>query len=488
MATGGGKTFTACNFIYRLIRYAGARRVLFLVDRNTLGKQTKAEFDKFIVPDENRKFTELYNAQLLSSGHIDPVSKVSIGTIQRLYAMLTGRELAEEEEEKSAATLASLTRLPDPIVYNPAIPIESFDVIVSDECHRSIYNLWSQVLEYFDAFLIGLTATPSAQTIGFFNKNLVMDYSHTKAVEDGVNVDYDIYNIKTQITQSGASVNAGFYVDKRDRLTRARRAERLDSDLTYAANDLDRSVVALDQIRTIVRTFRDKLFTDIFPGRTHVPKTLIFAKSDDHAEDIVQIVREEFGKGNDFCQKVTYRTGSRRVKRVAQSGDGSTTDETIWEQAGEKPESVITAFRNTYNPRIAVTVDMIATGTDIKPLEVLIFLRDVRSPNLFEQMKGRGVRVIGPDDLQTVTPDARAKTHFVIVDPIGVCERVLIEGPPLERNRNVSFEKLIEAVGFGSADPDILSTLASRLARAKAKARGYRRSATSPASSGDWQT
>ncbi len=466
MATGSGKTFTACNFIYRLIKHAGARRILFLVDRKTLGRQTLNEFQQFVTPDDGRKFTELYNAQLLSSNKVDLVSKVCITTIQRLYSMLVGREMEDEdEEERSAITWEKLTKLPEPIGYNPSFPIEPFDFIVTDECHRSIYNLWRQVLEYFDASLIGLTATPSKQTLGFFNRNLVMDYNHTQAVEDRVNVDYDIYEIRTQITQSGSRVDAGFYVDKRDRLTRTRRAELLDQDLAYTAGQLDRDVVSTDQIRTVIRTFRDKLFTEIFPGRTHVPKTLIFAKDDNHADDIVQIVREEFGKGNDFCQKVTYRTGSRRTSRKKRAEDGTEIEQIVWEPSGEKAESVIKSFRNSYDPRVAVTVDMIATGTDIRPLEIVMFLREVRSPNLFEQMKGRGVRVIKEDDLRSVTPDAQAKTHFVIVDPLGVCDHALVEGPPLDRNRNIAFEKLIEAVGFGSTDPEILSTLASRLTR-----------------------
>ena len=465
MATGSGKTFTACNFVYRLIKFAGTRRILFLVDRRTLGSQTLNEFQQFVTPDDGRKFTELYNAQLLSGNKIDLVSKVCVTTIQRLYSMLAGREVDDEQDERSAVTWADLTRLPEPIQYNPAFPIETFDFIVTDECHRSIYNLWRQVLEYFDASLIGLTATPSKQTLGFFNRNLVMDYNHTQAVEDRVNVDYDIYKIRTQITQFGSRVEAGFYVDKRDRLTRARRAELLDQDLVYTAGHLDRAVVATDQIRTVIRTFKEKLFSEIFPGRTHVPKTLIFAKDDNHADDIVQIVREEFGKGNDFCQKITYRTGSRRGRRKVKAEDGSETEQDFWEQVGEKGESIIKSFRNSYHPRIAVTVDMIATGTDIRPLEIVMFLREVRSPNLFEQMKGRGVRVIKEDELRAVTPDAHAKTHFVIVDPLGVCEHALVEGPPLDRNRNIGFEKLIEAVGFGSTDPEILSTLASRLTR-----------------------
>src|SRR5215469_9255550 len=260
------------------------------------------------------------------------------------------------------------------------------------------------------------TATPSMRTIGFFDKNLVMEYGHERAVADQVNVNYDIYNIETEITKGGSRVEKGFYVDKRDRLTRKVRWEQLGDDLIYAENELDRGVVAPDQIRTVIRTFRDRLFTEIFPGRTVAPKTLIFAKDDSHADDIVKIVREEFGKGNDFCQKITYRT------------------------TGAKPADLIQRFRNSVDPRIAVTVDMIATGTDIKAVEIVMFMRAVKSRSFFEQMKGRGVRIIAPDDLQSVTGDAMIKDHFVIVDAVGVCEQDKTDSHPMEQKPTVSFE------------------------------------------------
>ena len=441
MATGSGKTFMACNQIYRLIKYAGARRVLFLVDRSNLGRQTLREFQGFTTPDDGRKFTELYNVQLLRSSSIDSVSRVCISTIQRVYSMLGGEELDPELEEFSGFDLASSRRQPAPVEYNPDIPIETFDFIVTDECHRSIYNLWRQVLEYFDAFLIGLTATPSKQTFGFFQQNLVMEYSHREAVADGINVDFDVYRIRTEITEQGSTIDAGYYVDRRDRQTRKVRWERLEEDLAYTPNQLDRDVVADDQIRTVVQTFRDRLFTEIFPGRQDVPKTIIFAKDDSHADDVVRIVRQEFGKGNDFCQKITYRT------------------------TGLKPEDLISSFRNSYNPRIVVTVDMIATGTDIKPVEVVFFMRNVRSRNFFEQMKGRGVRTISPTDFNAVTPDARNKDRFVIVDAVGVTETELSDSYSLERQPTVPFDKLLDLVGMGSRDPEVLSSLASRLAR-----------------------
>ena len=248
------------------------------------------------------------------------------------------------------------------------MPIETFDFVIIDECHRSIYNLWRQVLEYFDANIVGLTATPSKQTFGFFNQNLVMEYPHERAVADGVNVGLRRLPHPHRDHRARRQGRGGLLVDRRDRHTRAMRWEQLDEDLAYApANST--APWSPSQIRNVIRTFRDRLFTEIFPGRTEVPKTLIFAKDDTHAEDIVHIVREEFGKGNDFCKKITYRVPA----------------------ANRRPHR---QFRNCYFPRIAVTVDMIATGTDIKPLECLLFLRDVRSRVLFEQMKGRGTRII----------------------------------------------------------------------------------------------
>jgi type I restriction enzyme, R subunit len=330
---------------------------------------------------------------------------------------------------------------------------------------RSIYNLWRQVLEYFDAYLVGLTATPSKQTFGFFHQNLVMEYNHEQAVADNVNVNFDVYRIRTQITQQGAKVEAGLFVDRRDRETRALRWERLDDELTYDASKLDRAVVAVDQIRTVIRTFKEKLFSEIFPGRKEVPKTLIYAKDDSHADDIVQVVREEFGKGNDFAQKITYKTGTARIVTKKPGPDGQEIEEVTYKSSGVKPEDLLSSFRNSYNPRIVVTVDMIATGTDIKPLEVVMFMRTVRSRNFFEQMKGRGVRVISDTDFQGVTPDAKSKTHFVIVDCVGVCEHELTDSRPLERQPTVSLEKLLQAVAFGSTDSDMLSSLAGRLVR-----------------------
>ena len=443
MATGSGKTVAAVTAVYRLVKFGGARRILFLVDRANLGRQALREFQAYTTPDDGRKFTELYNVQLLTSNKVDPVASVVVTTIQRLYSMLKGEaELDPALEEGSQfGPSGALPREPVPVAFNPNLPVEYFDFVIVDECHRSIYTLWRQVVEYWDAFLIGLTATPNNQTFGFFKRNLVIEYNHEQAVADGVNVPFDVYQIRTRITERGATIKAGQFVDKRDRETRVKRWERLDEDLVYLGDQLDREVVAEDQIRTVVRTFRDRLFTEIFPGRTEVPKTLVYAKDDSHADDLVRVIREEFGKGNEFCQKITYRT------------------------TGVAPEQLIRDFRVSYRPRIVITVDMIATGTDIRPVEIVWFMRAVKSRILFEQMKGRGVRVIDTTSLQQVTPDAKAKTHFVIVDAVGACETELEDSRPLEKKPGINFEKLLESAAFGAADADTVSSIANRLAR-----------------------
>jgi type I restriction enzyme, R subunit len=438
-ATGAGKTFTACAFSYRLLAHAGFRRILFVADRANLVRQAREEFEGYRPPGAGRSFTELYNVQRLGPSGLDPSAAVVIATIQRVYSVLTGRELSEEDEERSGFE-AGPSDVARAVRYNPAVPIESFDLIVTDECHRSIYGTWRQVLEYFDGFIVGLTATPSLHTMGFFNRNLVAQYPYERSVADGVNVNYEVYRIRTDIGERGGTIPKGYEVPVRDKRTRREHYEELADDVPYTAQDLDRSVLVPNQIRTVLEAYRDSLFTELFPGRSEVPKTLIFCKDDHHAEEVVGIVREVFGKGNDFAKKITYRTDS---------GD---------------PEQLIRQFRNYYNPRIAATVDMIATGTDVKPLEVLIFLRDVRSEQYFEQMKGRGVRTINPTQLRQVTPDAEEKTRFVLVDAVGVTESLKHVSQPLERDRLIGFDRLIDDIAAGRRDDDALSTLAARLA------------------------
>lgn len=452
MATGAGKTFTACNFAYRLLSIAKAKRILFLVDRNNLGKQAKKEFDNFSPSADKRNFSEIYNVVHLETNHIPTESKVVITTIQRLYSILRGESEFDSAEEEHSA-FENEDKETKEVAYNPQIGIDTFDFIIIDECHRSIYGLWRQVLEYFDAFLIGLSATPSKHTLGFFAQNIVAQYDLEKSILDKVNVGYEIFRIKTQISEQGSIIeaNAEFQVPFRDKDTRKIGYESLEEDLEYSKADLDRSVLAPSQIRTILETYRDKVFDLLFPERerSFLAKTLIFAKDDNHAEEIVRLAREVFNADNEFAQKITYNIGN------------------------QNPHELINAFRHSKKFRIAVTVDMIATGTDIKPLEVLIFMRDVKSASYYAQMVGRGVRSIHNDDLRAVTPNADCKTRFYVIDAVGVSESQKIDSRPLERKKRLSLKEILqlvrESVAKGEYEKDTLLSLASRLTRLELK-------------------
>ena len=436
MATGAGKTYTAVTESYRLLKYAGFRRVLFLVDRNNLGDQTLREFQNYATPDDGRRFTELYNVDKLTGAGMVGSSHIVISTIQRVYAALCGQQVTDVDDANIDDYIPDA---PVEVTYNPQMAPEAFDLVIVDEAHRSIYGVWRGVLEYFDAHIVGLTATPVKQTFGFFQQNLVAEYSYAESVADNVNVDFDVYRIRTQITDQGSTVEAGTVVPIRDRRTRRERYEALDDDLSYTASQLDRAVTSRAQIRLVLETFRDRLFIEIFPGRSTVPKTLIFAKDDNHAEEVLTTIREVFGKGNEFAAKITY--SARDPKRLLQQ------------------------FRTSPTLRVAVTVDMIATGTDVKPLECVFFLRDVRSASYFEQMKGRGARTISSADFQAVTPDAATKTHFVLVDAIGVTEHDYVDAAPLERLKTVSLRKLLDKTASLTLTEDETATLASRLAK-----------------------
>ena len=447
MATGSGKTFTAISFIYRLLKYAKAKRILFLVDTKNLGEQAEGEFRSYTASEDNRLFTELYGVTRLSSSFIPNDSQVYISTIQRMYSILKETELDESAEEENPNERTFEPKTAVPVGYNEKVPIEFFDFVVIDECHRSIYNLWKQVLDYFDVFQIGLTATPDNRTFGYFNQNLVCDYSYEKAVIDGVLVPYNVFTIETQITKEGSVIKLGEKVDKRERLTRKKFWEAIDEDEVYSGKQLDKDIVNPSTIRTIIKAVKENL-PAMFPDRVdengifEVPKLLIFAKTDSHAEDIIEIVREEFGEENKFCKKITYKSL-------------------------EDPKSVLQQFRNDYYPRIAVTVDMIATGTDIRPLEVLLFMRDVKSRSYYEQMKGRGTRTCSIEELKAKgTPSAKfSKDHFVIIDAIGVENSQKTDSRPLEKAPGVSLKDVLQNIAMGNTSEDMLSTLANRLIR-----------------------
>ncbi len=437
MATAAGKTFTAITAVYRLLKHAKAKRILFLVDTKNLGEQAEQEFRSYTPNDDTRTFPELYNVIRLNSSYIPEDNHVCISTIQRMYSILRGEELDESLEQSPATGQVTKGRSKD-VVYNSRYPVGFFDAIIIDECHRSIYNVWQQVLDYFDSFLIGLTATPDKRTFAFFNENVVSEYPHEQAVIDGVNVFGEPFIIDTDITQKGGTILKQL-IQKRNRLSRQKRWEQLDEDINYPSSRLDSDIVNPSQIRTVIKTFRQALFNDMFIGRKEVPKTLVFAKNDSHADDVIKIIREEFGEGNEFCKKVTYKSK-------------------------EDPKSTLASFRNDFYPRIAVTVDMIATGTDVKPLECLIFMRDVKSKNYFEQMKGRGTRTLDYDNLRKVTPSATTnKQCYILIDAVGVTKSNKTDSRPLERKPFTSLKNLMLQIAMGDRDDDTLTSVAGRL-------------------------
>ncbi|MFE9778624.1 DEAD/DEAH box helicase family protein [Streptomyces sp. NPDC005775] len=464
MATGAGKTFTAVTETYRLLRHTGARRVLFLVDRNNLGRQALSEFRNYTTPDDGRKFADLYNVDRLGAAGLQDTSSVVICTIQKMYSLLKGEQLTDDDARDDATDanqdappvdataddpeMNYATDSPIEVEYQPDVPPESFDLIVVDECHRSIYGLWRGVLDYFDAHLVGLTATPTAQTRGFFDQNTVSEYTYEQAVADGVNVDFDIVRVNTDLReQGGAKIEAGTTVRIKDRKTRAQRYVELDDDLTYTTGQIGRSVITVDEIRAVLTTYRNN-WQRWFPGRKDLPKTLIFAVGEDHAEDVLKQVKEVFGRGDDFAKKITYKS----------------------RQNGDNPDELINDLRNSPRMRVAVTVDMIATGTDVRALECVIFLRSVRSAVLFEQMKGRGARTIDATELREVTPDADddvTKDRFVLIDAAGVTTSPLVDARPMipATGAQVSLAKLLDKTGTKSISAEEAEVLQRRLSR-----------------------
>jgi len=447
---GGGKTRLAVAESYRLLRFADATRILFLVDRVSLAEQAAKEFRAYVYPD-GRRFEDDYIVEVLKSSDVNRSAHVVICTIQRLYAMLRGEERPYDPQFDEVSTFEMSDGPPVEVVYNPEVPIEYFDLVYTDECHRSIYGRWGQVLDYFDAFTVGLTATPTPITLAYFADNLIAEYGREQAVFDDVNVDQQLFRIRTEVGERGATIAAGEWVKVRDRLTNARRSLQLGDDYPYTPDQLDRAGMNPSQIRTVVTAFKDLVMTQLFPDRDEVPKTIFFCKHDQHAEDVLKIVREVFDRGIEFARKITYKA------------EGTV-------------EQNIKDFRNDPALRIAVTVEQIGTGTDIKPVECLVFMRMVASRVLFNQMRGRAVRMMDDDDFWQVTPGAaekgQTKMYSVLVDAVGITDEdaVLLDAQPIsERQPSVPFKTLLRDIGMGLTDDDTLKSVALRLRRLERK-------------------
>ena len=428
LATGAGKTYTACLTAYRMLAYTPMRRVLFLVDRNNLGKQAETEFGTFRLTDNGEAFNMIYTVNRLKSAKVPIDSNVVISTIQRLFSLLKGEEISDNEEDEEYDEEQEIV-LPG----HPNLPHDFFDLIIIDECHRSIYGNWRKVLEYFDtARLLGLTATPVPETMAFFNNNRIVNYTLEKSILDGVNVDCRIYRIKTKATEEGGAIMEGDRLKVETRYTGEVKQVSNKETKNYTKEELNRSIINPAQIKLILNTYRDIVYTELFndPPREanmdYLPKTLIFALNEAHATNIVNIAKEVFGRTDDrFVQKITYSVGDSN--------------------------ELIRQFRNDKDFRIAVTCTLVATGTDVKPLEVVIFMRDVVSLPLYTQMKGRGVRTIGDEQLRNVTPNAISKDCFYLVDAVGVTEHEHLIPQPYEgpEGETVTLKELLERITHG---------------------------------------
>ncbi len=453
LATGAGKTFTACMIAYRLLSYTPIRRVLFLVDRNNLGKQAEGEFGTFRLTETGEPFNTIFAVERLKSPHIPPETNVVISTIQRLFAILTGKEIDDDDEQDDFDDDDNAITLGDDL----KLPPDYFDLIIVDECHRSIYGRWQKVLNYFGtARKLGLTATPAPETLAFFDNNCIINYTLEKSIADGINVNYRVFRIKTKASEKGGAIAENEKTTEVTRYTGETHSVVNESLVDYGKTDLDRSVVNPAQIRLVLEEFKSSIYSDLFPDRdpnfAYTPKTLIFAKDDAHAGRIVEIVKEVFpNQSADFVQKITY-------------------------SAGDSLE-LIRRFRNEPSFRIAVTVNLVATGTDVKPLEILLFMRDVHSSPLYTQMKGRGVRTIGDEQLRNVTPNAISKELFFLVDAVGVTESEKYFPTIGDNggNTNPTLEQLLEQITHGYLSDDYLNLLASRISRINAKSKDKHR-------------
>ena len=451
LATGSGKTYLACLAAYRLLNYTPTKRILFLVDRNNLARQTESEFSVFDRTEGQQKMGNLYTINRLKKEE-DIKGDIVISTIQKLFCVLTGQKIndsdedaedekAKADEEKDSKTVVDLGNdlklLPD-----------YFQLIIVDECHRSIYGKWKKVLDYFSgATVLGLTATPTPEAYAYFNKNVIEEYTYDDSVVDGVNVPPRVYRIITDITAHGGTIENGAMITETSK--RTGKSETIDagSSVEYGASELDRSVVNKKQIKEVLMAYKKALYEDLYPSRErkweYIPKTLIFAKSDPHANDIVEIVEEvfkvEFENGKlpkNFVKKITYTAGDSNA--------------------------LIRDLRTEKDFRIAVTVTLVATGTDVKPLEVVLFMKDVHSDVLYTQMKGRGCRVISDDKLKEVTPNADTKECYYIVDAVGVTEsekHIPKPGPDGSSKKNLSLEHLLERLAHNEVSDENLMLL-----------------------------
>ncbi|WP_405737408.1 DEAD/DEAH box helicase family protein [Streptomyces sp. NBC_01537] len=367
IATGGGRTVTAATAAHRLLRHARARRILFLVDRVELERQALATFAAYSGPGEDgRKFTESYRVERLGPDTV-PSQGVVVSTVQRLLSALSWGDPTSG------------------VRYRPDLPPECFDLVIADDCHRSVSPQWRALFDYFDAPVLGLTATPTDRALEVFQGNLVSSYTFEDAVADDRAVGVTVYSVGTLSTRpewTADTLEEGFGPDAEE------------------SPGHRRSVVSGRALHAVLTAFKEGL-SSMFPERAGLgsgdmalPKTVIYAADDRHADEVVDAVRAVFGQGSGFCRKVTLKGGS--------------------------PYRWLAEFRNTVELRVVVVVGLVLAGTDTAPVECVLFLRDVKSVNRYFQMIAVGTRPIASAGLRAVTPGASAKTQCVVVDPFDV--------------------------------------------------------------------
>lgn len=449
LATGAGKTYLACLASYRLLNYTPAKKVLFLVDRNNLARQTESEYSTFDRTEGQQEMSSLYEIKRLRKDN-DIKADIVISTIQKLFAVLTGNPLPPddsedaEDEQNTAAEEADDNKVIQ-LGNDLKLPPDYFQLIIVDECHRSIYGKWRAVLDYFSgAHVLGLTATPTPEAYAFFNNNIVEKYTYDDSVVDGVNVPARVYRIKTQVTEHGGILQVGTNVKETSQKTWEETSYVMEKRVDYGPGVLDRSIINSKQIREVLEAYKKSIYEELYPDRQkkweYVPKTLIFAKDDNHATQIVEVVKQVFGQEFEngvvpehFVQKITY--------------------------TAEDSNGLIRDLRTEKEFRIAVTVTLVATGTDVKPLEVVLFMKDVQSDVLYTQMKGRGCRVVDDDRLREVTPNATTKECYYIVDAVGVTEHekhIPIPGGNGKSKKVFTLEALLEHLAHNELSDDNL--------------------------------
>ena len=412
MATGTGKTRTVLGMIYRFLKTERFRRILFLVDRTSLGEQAQDVF-KEVKLEDLMTLDEIYNIKGLEDKEIDKETRIHIATVQSMVK----RILYNTEDTMPA--------------------VSDYDLIIVDEAHRGyildkemgedelLYrnqtdyqSKYRSVIEYFDAVKIALTATPALQTTKIFGEP-VFKYTYREAVIEGYLVDHDApHELKTKLSSEGIHYKSGDTVTIYDTVTgEITNSELLDDELDFDIESFNRQVITENFNRTVLA----EIARDIDPESPEEQgKTLIYAVDDQHADMIVSILKEiysETGVDNDAIMKITGSVGGGNKKKV---------------------QEAIKRFKNERYPSIVVTVDLLTTGIDVPEITTLVFMRRVKSRILFEQMLGRATRLC---------PEIH-KTHFEIYDPVGVYDSLepVNTMKPVVTDPNTTFMQLIDGL------------------------------------------